>query len=77
MPSDLCCSVSTTIVRGDNLDVLDSASSIPILVLDSRIRQLNVPVLAGQLTLLSPTSNCLLTPFGRLPTLPTNSVLGL
>jgi hypothetical protein len=30
--------VGTTVVRGDDLDVLDSASSIPILVLDSRIR---------------------------------------
>jgi hypothetical protein len=69
--------VGTTVVRGDDLDVLDSASSIPILVLDSRIRQLNVPVLARQLTLLSPTSNCLLTPFGRLSTLATGSVLGL
>jgi hypothetical protein len=69
--------VSAAIVGGDDLNILDGAAAVPVLVFDARIRDLNVPVLAGQLMLLSPTSNCLLTRFGGLSTLPTSSVLGL
>jgi hypothetical protein len=46
--------VSGTIVSDDDLDVPDSATPVAVLVLDPRIRQLNVSVLVRQLVLLGP-----------------------
>jgi hypothetical protein len=69
--------VSATIVRSYNFDVFDSPAPLAVLVLDPRVRQLDVSVFVRQLVLLGPSGDCLLTLFPRFSTLTTSPVLGL
>ena len=64
-------------MRGDDLDVLDSATPIAVLVLDPHIRQLDVSVLVRQLVLLGPSSDCLLAAFRRLSALTTSPAFSM
>jgi hypothetical protein len=69
--------VSATIVRRYDFDVLDRAAAVAILVLDPRIRQLDVSLLVWQLVLLGPSDDCLLAALRRFSALTTSPVLGL
>ena len=57
--ADLRRRVSATVVRRDDLDVLDGAAAVTVLVFDPRIRELHVPVVVRQLVLLRPSSHSL------------------
>ena len=64
-------------MRRDDLDVLNGAAAVAALVLDSRVRKLNVSVLVGQLVFLSPSSNRLVRSSGVSPRSRRVAVLGL
>ena len=64
-------------MRCDDLNVLHGRAAISALVLDPRIRELNMPVLIRKVVLLSPTSHSLRAFFRALTSLAAGAVLGL
>jgi len=64
-------------MRCDNLDVLHGAAAIAVLVLEPGIGQLDVPILTGQLMLLSPSRDCLSISVDCFSPLTARSVLDL
>src|SRR5207237_1118438 len=62
-------------VRGNDLDVLDGAPAVAVVILDPRIRELNVSVMAGQLAFPRPSGNGIVVPFGDSAAIPTTSVV--
>ena len=65
------------IVRGNDLDVLDGAPAVAVVVLDPSIRELDVSVVAGQLAFPRPTRNGIVVPFRDSAAVPTPSVVPL
>jgi hypothetical protein len=64
-------------MRRNDLDVLHGALAISALVLDPRIRELNVPVVIRKIVFLSPTSHSLCAFFRGLTVIAARPVLGL
>jgi hypothetical protein len=64
-------------MRRDDLDVLNGAAAVAAVVLNARVRKLNVSVLVGQLAFLSPSSNGLVPLLRRFASLTARAVLGL
>jgi hypothetical protein len=64
-------------MRCDDLDVLDGAATISALVLEPRIRELNMPVVIRELVFLSPTSHGLCAFFRGLTSIAAPAVLAL
>jgi hypothetical protein len=64
-------------MRRDNLDVLNGTAAVAAVVLNARVRKLNVSVLVGQLAFLSPTSNRLVPLLRCFTPLAARAVFGL
>jgi hypothetical protein len=64
-------------MRRDNLDVLNGTATVAAVVLNARVRKLNVSVLVGQLAFLSPSSNRLVPLLRGFTPLAAGAVLGL
>src|SRR5262245_6871446 len=64
-------------MRRDDLNVLNGAAAVAAVVLNTRVRKLNVSVLVRQLAFLSPSSNRLVPLLRRFASLAARAVLGL
>jgi hypothetical protein len=64
-------------MRRDDLDVLNGTATVAAVVLNARVRKLNVSVLVGQLAFLSPSSNGLVPLLRRFTPLAARAVLGV
>jgi len=64
-------------MRRDDLNVFNRAAAVPAVVLNTRVRKLNVSVLVRQLAFLSPSSNRLVPLLRRFTSLAARAVLGL
>jgi hypothetical protein len=69
--------MSAAIVRRDDLDVLYVSAPVAVLVLDSRIGQLNVSVFVGEVVLPSPSGNRLIPVLDRSTGLAAIPILGV
>src|SRR5262245_39328503 len=64
-------------MRRDDLDVLNGAAAVAAVVLNTRVRKLNVSVLVGQLAFLSPSSNGIVPLLRRFTSLAARAILRL